>query len=60
MLVKLVAKHRIPAIYDRRDYAAEGGLMSYGTHYMDAYRKLGDYTARILKGTSPPTFRSNR
>ena len=52
-LVKLAAKHRIPAIYDRREYAAEGGLISYGTHYMDAYRKLGDYTARILKGTKP-------
>lgn len=52
-LVRFAAKHRLPAIYDRREYAAEGGLISYGTHYMDAYRRLGDYTARILKGTKP-------
>lgn len=43
----------MPAIFDRREYAAVGGLVSYGTHYADAYRKLGDYTARILKGTKP-------
>jgi putative ABC transport system substrate-binding protein len=52
-LVALAAKHRMPAIFDRREYAAVGGLVSYGTHYADAYRKLGDYTARILKGTKP-------
>jgi ABC-type uncharacterized transport system substrate-binding protein len=52
-LVALAASHKIPTIYDRRAYAAAGGLMSYGTHYLDAYRRLGIYTARILNGEKP-------
>jgi len=52
-LVALAARHSIPAIYDRRAYAAAGGLISYGTHYIDAFRQLGVYTGRILNGAKP-------
>ena len=52
-LVELAARHAVPTIYDRRAYAAAGGLISYGTHYVGAFRQLGIYTARILNGTKP-------
>jgi len=52
-LVALAARHAVPTIYDRRRYAAAGGLISYGTHYVGAYRQLGIYTAKILNGTKP-------
>ena len=52
-LVALAARHAVPTIYDRRAYASAGGLISYGTHYIDAFRQLGIYTARILNGTKP-------
>ena len=52
-IVSLAAHHRVPAIYDRREYAAAGGLICYGTDYSDAYRQLGIYTAKILQGTKP-------
>jgi putative ABC transport system substrate-binding protein len=52
-IIALAARHAIPTIYDRRAYAAAGGLISYGTHYIDAFRQLGVYTARILNGAKP-------
>ena len=52
-IVALAASHAIPTIYDRRAYAAAGGLMSYGTHYLDGHRRLGIYAAKILNGVKP-------
>jgi putative ABC transport system substrate-binding protein len=52
-LVALAAGHAVPTVYDRRSYAAAGGLMSYGTDYLDGYRKLGIYTSKILNGAKP-------
>ena len=52
-MVALSARHSIPAIYDLREFAVAGGLMSYGTSLADAYRHVGVYTGRILKGANP-------
>jgi putative tryptophan/tyrosine transport system substrate-binding protein len=52
-LVALAASRRLPAIYEFREYALNGGLMSYGVDIVAVYRDVGRYTARILKGTKP-------
>ena len=52
-LIALAAQYRLPAIYEWRDFAVEGGLMSYGTVLTDAYRQMGVYAGRILKGEKP-------
>ena len=52
-LVALAARYALPAIYERRDFAAAGGLMSYGTSLRDALRLVGSYTGRVLKGEKP-------
>jgi ABC-type uncharacterized transport system substrate-binding protein len=52
-LAQLAAFHRLPATYALRDYAEAGGLMSYGPSIKDAFRQIGVYTGRILKGAKP-------
>jgi ABC-type uncharacterized transport system substrate-binding protein len=52
-IVTLAARHKVPTIYDRRGYATADGLVSYGPDLADAYRQVGIYVARILKGEKP-------
>ena len=49
-MVQLAAHQSIPATYGLRDFAEIGGLMSYGASLADAYRDMGAYTGRVLKG----------
>jgi putative ABC transport system substrate-binding protein len=50
LLVKLAANHAMPTIYPYREFVLAGGLMSYGTHFSDAFHRIGVNTGRILKG----------
>jgi putative ABC transport system substrate-binding protein len=53
MIVDLAARYRLPAIYQFRYFAADGGLMSYGIDLDDLYRRSGSYVDRILRGEKP-------
>jgi putative tryptophan/tyrosine transport system substrate-binding protein len=52
-LVNLASRHTLPATFSNRDFAEIGGLMSYGSDIKDAYRQVGVYVGRILKGAKP-------
>jgi putative ABC transport system substrate-binding protein len=52
-IAALAVRHRVPAIYGRREFVEAGGLMSYGYDVADGYRWLGNYAGRILKGDKP-------
>ena len=53
LIIALAARHRLPAVYPFRYFAASGGLMSYGSDLADVYRRAASYVDRILKGEKP-------
>jgi len=52
-IVALAARHRVPALYHRREFTDIGGLVSYGPSLPEVYYQVGDYAGRILKGAKP-------
>jgi len=53
LIIKLAAQHRLPAVYNSRYWAAEGGLVSYGPDVLDQYRRTAGYVDRVLRGAKP-------
>ena len=53
LIIALAARHRLPAIYPYRFFAANGGFISYGVDLLDLYRQAASYVDRILKGAKP-------
>src|SRR6266511_3336173 len=52
-VIKLAARHRLPALYSDHAFATEGGLIAYGPDRVDQFRRAADYVDRILKGEKP-------
>ena len=50
LIIALAARHKLPAVYSERHFAAAGGLITYGPNYIDQYRLAAGYVDRILKG----------
>jgi putative ABC transport system substrate-binding protein len=53
LIIRLAARHKLPAIYWERFFVADGGLMSYGADLVDQFRQAAGYVDRILKGEKP-------
>jgi putative tryptophan/tyrosine transport system substrate-binding protein len=53
LIISLTARFRIPAIYPYRYFAEAGGLVSYGVHAIDQFRRASEYVSRILRGAKP-------
>ena len=53
LIITIAARHRLPAIYPFRSFAASGGLLSYGTDVSDIFQRAASYVDRILKGARP-------
>jgi putative ABC transport system substrate-binding protein len=53
LIIAMAARHKLPAIYSRRLFVADGGLISYGSDVVDTYRRAASYVDRILKGEKP-------
>jgi putative ABC transport system substrate-binding protein len=53
LIIKLAARYKLPAVYFERFFVAGGGLISYGTDFVDQYRRVGGYVHRILNGEKP-------
>jgi putative ABC transport system substrate-binding protein len=53
LIITLAARHKLPAVYNERSFAAAGGLISYGADLIDQYRRAAGYVDRILKGEKP-------
>jgi putative ABC transport system substrate-binding protein len=53
LIINLAARHKLPAVYVSRYFVTDGGLISYGTDFIDQYRQAGGYVDRILKGEKP-------
>jgi len=56
LITALATRNELPAVYYRRHYVTEGGLLSYGPDFIDQYRRAPGYVDRILKGRKPPTY----
>jgi putative ABC transport system substrate-binding protein len=52
-IVRFAVEHRIPAMYEFREFVSDGGLLSYGPNLMETFRRSAAYAGRILKGTKP-------
>jgi putative ABC transport system substrate-binding protein len=62
-IIALAARYKVPAAFDTRDYADDGGLLSYGANFLEVLRRAGAYVGRILKGEVPahlPVEQSDR
>ena len=53
LIVRLAARHKLPAVYARRLFVTDGGLISYGSDRVDQFRQAAGYVDRILKGAKP-------
>jgi len=53
LIVKLAARHKLPAVYYERSFVAAGGLACYGPDFVDQFRRAAGYVDRILKGEKP-------